>query len=370
MKQFIGETNITNSIIGRVEKSNPESKLYYIYKNKCEYNKDTTYFLYDNSKDKINKNKNYFKLIGSSLQIKNHDIVLIQTSGNGTLLYENGKDDNTLIVTHNCNNECIMCSQPPRHEEDNYLSMNLKIVNLIKNQPNYLCISGGEPTIKWSDFIKLVELVNIKLPLTNVFILSNARVFSEYNKAQMLAKLAKDKVKIAVPLFSDTDDIHDYIAGIEGAFWETVNGLLNLHRVGISIEIRVIIMKQNVNRLSNLIYFIYHNFPFIEHIALMGLEITGNAKKNLNDIWIDPKVATSSIRNAILNANRRNMPISLYNFPLCTIPKYLWKYARKSISEWKRVFLPNCNECKVKKLCCGIFNTNIGVLQKNINPIL
>ena len=40
--------------------------------------------------------------------------------------------------------------------------------------------------------------------------------------------------------------------------------------------------------LGDIADFIVRNLPFVERVALMGLEITGLTRANLEELWIDP----------------------------------------------------------------------------------
>jgi MoaA/NifB/PqqE/SkfB family radical SAM enzyme len=81
---------------------------------------------------------------------------------------------------------------------------------------------------------------------------------------------------------------HDYVVQSVNAFNETVRGILNLKSLDRRVEIRVVIHKQTIDRLVRLCEFIARNLLFVDHVALMGLEITGFTRANLDDLWIDP----------------------------------------------------------------------------------
>ena len=74
----------------------------------------------------------------------------------------------------------------------------------------------------------------------------------------------------------------------QGAFDQTIRGLYNAAEHGLGIEIRIVLHKQTLPRLPQLAEFIYRNLPFVDHIALMGLENMGYVKANWNLLWIDP----------------------------------------------------------------------------------
>jgi len=93
---------------------------------------------------------------------------------------------------------------------------------------------------------------------------------------------------IGIPLYSDVASKHDFVVQAEGAFDETVRGIMNLERCDQRVEIRVVIHKQTFERLPQTARFIARNIPFVAQVALMGLEMMGFTKTNLDALWIDP----------------------------------------------------------------------------------
>jgi len=87
----------------------------------------------------------------------------------------------------------------------------------------------------------------------------------------------------------------------------------------------------------------------------MGLELMGYARTNLNGLWIDPVEYQAQVEEAVAELAWARLNVSLYNLPLCLLPKATWKYARQSISDWKNVYLPECDQCAVKDQCAGFF---------------
>jgi len=51
----------------------------------------------------------------------------------------------------------------------------------------------------------------------------------------------------------------------------------------------------------------------------------------------------------------RGMSVSIFNVPLCTMPRDLWPFCRQSISDWKNLYLPECDGCSVRQDCSGFF---------------
>jgi hypothetical protein len=125
------------------------------------------------------------------------------------------------------------------------------------------------------------------------------------------------------------------------------------------VEIRVVLHRHTYQRLPKLAEFIYRNLPFASHIALMGLEMMGFAVPNLPELWIDPAEYGRELREAVEHLAGRGMDVSIYNHQLCIVPREVWPYCRKSISDWKNDYLPVCSGCAERKNCGGFFTSSL-----------
>ncbi|MDB5386201.1 MAG: moaA 3, partial [Planctomycetaceae bacterium] len=123
------------------------------------------------------------------------------------------------------------------------------------------------------------------------------------------------------------------------------------------VELRVVLHRQTVDRLPSLARYIARNLPFVEHVALMGLEMMGYVRMNLDALWIDPVDYQSSLVEAVRTLDQHGMNISIYNHQLCTLDETLWPYAAKSISDWKNEYMDVCEKCAVRDDCGGFFSS-------------
>jgi His-Xaa-Ser system radical SAM maturase HxsC len=288
------------------------------------------------------------------------DVVSLAPGGQVRTLYRIGSSYNALLVTERCNSFCLMCSQPPRNlDESGRVWELLRLVDLIDPGTRELGITGGEPTLLKGDLLRLVRHCKERLPATALHILSNGRLFYYGSLARKLAAIEHPDLMIGVPLYSDLDSEHDFVVQASGAFDQTMIGLHNLGRFGVPVEIRVVIHAHTWRRLPALAEFIYRNLPFASHVALMGLEIMGFATANLEDLWVDPVQYREELGAATSYLARRGMRVSIYNHQLCVLPRYLWPYSRKSISDWKNDFLPECAGCEVQSACGGFFTSSL-----------
>ena len=182
-------------------------------------------------------------------------------------------------------------------------------------------------------------------------------------------EIGHPNLTLGIPLYSDLPAEHDYVVQAKGAFNETLTGLHNLARFGIQIEIRVVIHKQTYLRLINLAEFIWRNLPFVDHIALMGLEMMGYVKKNIEVLWIDPVEYQNELEEAVRYLHYRGMHISIYNHQLCVLRENLWSFARKSISDFKNIYLDECFECGAREMCGGLFKSAENIHSKHIKAL-
>lgn len=269
-------------------------------------------------------------------------------------------NDNSLFVTAQCNNRCLMCSQPPlnRNDIDALFEKNLLILNSAPTGLKDIGITGGEPTLLGEKLFDLIEKIKSKLPDTQIHILSNGRAFANRDYARKLAKVGGAELLIGIPLHSDYCRDHDLITQVEQSYIETMKGLYNLAEFGVKIELRIVINKINFNRLHPISNFIYKNLPFVTYVSFMGLEDTGYTVKNYEKVWINPGEYQIQLETAVLNLATWSMDVSIFNLPHCCLPESLHEFARKSISDWKVKYLTSCEECKLKDSCCGLFATS------------
>lgn len=269
-------------------------------------------------------------------------------------------NDNTLFVTGRCNNNCIMCCQPPTKKDDFdfFYEQNLRLIQTASKDLSVIGISGGEPTLLGKRFFDLVAQIREYLPETMIHVLSNGRQFCTESYAIKLKEIGQNKISLGIPLHSDSSLIHDEIAGVKNAFNETILGLYNIAAVGLPIELRIVLNRKNYSRLPELSTFIFKNLSFVTSVSFMGMEYIGFAVKNSEQIWIEPLDYIENLRKAVHDLNDWNIDVSLFNLPLCLLPDDLHSFARKSISDWKNNYTELCETCIKKEECCGLFTTS------------
>lgn len=322
-----------------------------------------------NLNDKLNGYSVVYK-VPSLDHLFEGDLVAVGNDGNIKTLYRVNSFHNTILATERCNSNCLMCSQPPRNRNDipTLYSIYEKAIPMIPKDCPELCISGGEPTLMGELFFQLLGNIKHNLPDTEIHLLTNGRSFAWPAMAERLGALEYDRLMLGIPVYSDYYQVHDYIVQARDAFNQTILGLHNLARHNQRIEVRVVLHQQSIPRLTRLARYIYKNLPFAEHVTFMGLEYVGYTPHNIEKLWVDPYDYMNELGEAVEFLAGQGMHVSIYNTQLCVLPEQLWKYARKSISDWKQSYLPECNRCAKLQDCGGLFTWNLKKHSEHIRP--
>lgn len=277
-------------------------------------------------------------------------------------------NDNTLFTTARCNNNCIMCCQPPMSTDDmnELFERNITIINRSPKSIPVVGISGGEPTLLGEKLIDIIKHIRATLPDSDIHILSNGRNFKDIKYTRQVVDAADEKLFVGIPLHSDYYRDHDIIAGAKEAYNETMAGIFNLAAFGAAIELRIVINRLNYMRLPQIADFIHKNLAFVAWTAFMAMEHIGHAVSNECNIWIEPIDYADKLTEAVLTLAQWRKEVAVYNLPLCLISESIHSFAQKSISDWKNMYLPECDRCSLKSKCCGLFATS----QKPFKGIL
>ena len=285
---------------------------------------------------------------------------VLTTSVDGTrlrVLWRHRARQNSILLTERCNHMCLMCSQPPKPNNDDWLiDQAFELIRLLPPWTSTeIGFTGGEPTLYGERLFALLRLCRNLVPQAPVHTLSNGRFFSNDEFAAGYAAVDNPNMMIGIPIYGSEPTLHDFVVQSKGAFDDTVSGILNLVARGQRVEIRVVVHKQTAPHLVEIAEFISRNLPFVEQVVFMGLEMIGFARANIDDIWIDPVDYKEILYEAVTLLDRKGIRTLVYNHQLCVIDRRLWPFAVRSISDWKNEYHPECLKCSVLHDCGGFF---------------
>lgn len=296
-------------------------------------------------------------VVGDLTELVDDDVVAVMPGAGGVqVLYRVSDVHHTVFLTNRCNSRCVMCSQPPTTHDDSWLIDEAKQIALhVSRAPGVVGFTGGEPLLLGEDLGEVLRFYLSAMPATRFEVLSNGRSLSDPALAESLLKPLPNRVCWMVPLYGHADLLHDDIVQSQGAFDETIAGLLNLQDFGQSVQLRVVLIEPVLQALPELCSFVAKNLPFVREVALMGCEPVGLALANRAACEVDIRQWEATLSSAIGILRRAELPVLLMNIPLCGISADLRSLAQRSISDWKQVFAPECAGCSVRADCSGLF---------------
>ena len=300
------------------------------------------------------------------------DIIrFLPQSGRFRTLYRRASKHNSFLVTDRCNHYCLMCSQPPKDVDDRWILDELKVaLPLVAKDTASVCFTGGEPLLDWREFIEVLALCREELPDTAIHVLSNGRAFVRDEIVAAWAALRHPNLTVGIPIYSAVDHVHDYVVQAHGAFDETVLGILKLKDSGQRIEVRVVLHAVTAPRIVETCKWLARNLPFVNHVALMGLENTGFAIANAEKLWIDPLDYRAELAEGVNILASARVNVSVYNLQRCVLDRSVWPHAVQSISDWKNGYVEECDRCIEKDRCSGFFTSGRPRRSRGISPIL
>ncbi|MCX7289551.1 His-Xaa-Ser system radical SAM maturase HxsC [Janthinobacterium sp.] len=294
----------------------------------------------------------------SSTELIPGDIVTLDVKKSQVfVLYRESDSHHSLLLTNRCNSYCIMCSQPPTKHDDSWLVEEVvDVIRHLRLSPPVLGLSGGEPLLLGADLRRILDVLHISHPSTRVEVLTNGRLFSDANVVDAILKGLQPGVQWLVPLYGHADFFHDFVVQSSGAFEQTLSGLLALQEYEQATQLRIVLVETVLQSLEELCSFIGRNLPFVKEVALMACEPTGFALANREQCELDLLDWTDALLRSSSILRRYSVPHLFMNAPLCALPTKLRSFAHKSISDWKNVYVQECESCSAKDKCSGLFS--------------
>lgn len=281
------------------------------------------------------------------------DILLISPRARtARRLLRASSQQNFLLVTEQCDQLCVMCSQPPKKTHRDQFGLFEEAV-LLAPHGMRITITGGEPTLHKERLLELLQRAADERPDLHFHTLTNAQHFAVDDIAAL--RTLKRTCSWGVPLYSADAAVHDQIVGKSGAFHLLENGLSILGSAGASVELRTVVMTQTIGGLEDTASFVARNLSFVELWAIMQLENIGFAKSRWSELFVDTSEDFRPIASAVEIARAAGVEALLYNFPLCTVDRHFRGLAPSTISDWKRKYVDVCDGCSARDGACGGF---------------
>ena len=305
-------------------------------------------------------------------QLRSFDVVEIDEKNILRSLYQFESNSNALITGMACNSNCVMCPCSERsrmNQKPCRIDKLMEIIRYIPRNAPHITVTGGEPTLLRDGLFELMQYINENLPQTFIQYLTNGRAFADPVFGQNFSNLLTLKDRVAIPIHGHTAGLHDLITRSPGSFHQTMRGIKRLEASAAELEIRVVVSRLNFTEMIHISELIIDSFQRITCVNFMGMEMLGNAVKNAAAVWIDYKDAFSMLKPAIDLLVHAEIDVELYNFPLCCVERGYWGICTNSISDYKISYYKQCEQCKVRSICGGFFDSTGRYGHLSIIPV-
>ena len=303
----------------------------------------------------------------------NFDVFELDERGFAYKCFDNSSNDNAILVTNKCNSNCIMCptAEIVRKKDTNITADRLiEIASHFPKDAPHITITGGEPFLIKKEIFRLFSYLKESFLCTDFLLLTNGRAFASEEYASLLHDSLPNYTIVGIPIHGHIPELHDYITQSKGSFNQTISGIKKLLSKKINVELRIVVSKINAPYIRDISKLVVKEIPEVYCVKIMAMEMTGNAAKNAEKVWIDYSEAFKSSKDAVDILVSKGINVGLYNFPLCTVNKQYWSICEKSISGNKIRFAPQCENCSVKDACGGVFFGTIRFLKDTLDPVI
>ena len=278
-----------------------------------------------------------------------------------------------------CNNKCVMCSNPawpwpselPAQDAYNYEHLLERLPGLKKKIEKFepINLTGGETTLH-PDFFKLLDKLESDFPGHKLNLLSNGRMFAYEDFARRV--MAYSNMNFIIPLHGYNDLTHDRVTAVNGSFKQTISGLKNILKYkknDQAVEIRIVLSGITCEYADQILRFVHKNFPVINRIVIVFMEIEGQAAANLRKISLRYDQLKPFFRK-IKPYFKYFEDLCFYHFPLCTIMPELWPHVWRTLPAEEISFVKVCQKCSYRRYCLGIHKGYLAYLgDKEFKPI-
>lgn len=272
-----------------------------------------------------------------------------------------------------CDKNCIFCNE--WWEKFKYTKKNSIIQNkksIIKEKPNWVILSDREPTFS-EDFIENIKLCK-KYDINTISVITSWWKFQDYTFCEESIREWLNEIRISIHWHNN--EIHDAITQKKWSFNEIKKTLNNFsalnHKYKFDIFVLVVICKQNINYLKDILIFL-KSFS-ISRISYSFVELTWNWYNNR--AIVVPKITDAIIKIEELlkfyesKTKNENEVLNFENIPYCNIyhkyHRYLWlrtihiweNYSTKNdkvtyfADQYRdKEFLESCKDCCLYDKC-------------------
>ena len=184
-----------------------------------------------------------------------------------------------LRLTMACNERCVFCNVPVedyRPVTPSRAALAAELDAFIASGEQTLTISGGEPTLMRDRLIDVVTKARgAGVPFVE---LQTNAVLIDDDYAQALATAGVTSAFVS--FLSHVPELHDQLAGLEGAYPDCLRGMDALMDAGIAVTLNPVTAFSTQHLVGDYVAFVAQRLPRVRAISLSAVQPHGRAKDN------------------------------------------------------------------------------------------
>ncbi len=288
-------------------------------------------------------------------------------------------------VTRRCNQQCIICSNPPTEKKLTLENAKQKIDEIKREGGDGVIITGGEPTL----YAELPALIIYALK-EGIFprIITNGQKMADYKYAKSLQDAGLQHLHLSI--YSCREKVQATISKNDDSLKNIVKALENLKKLKtIMVDINIAISRLNADHLSETTKWITENYPFVKHFVFNNLDpFMNRASKNPEVI---PRLHDFELElyRCLKFLEKNGKTFRVERVPLCYLPEFEFSSTetRKIVKQeartvyfldekgktiqtkWESEKAQCCSDCYANDICTGIYGRGKYYSIKELSPI-
>lgn len=289
-------------------------------------------------------------------------------------------------VTRQCNQQCIICSNPPNEEILTLKKAQQKIDEIKEEGGEGVIITGGEPTL-YTDLPTLIGYAYKK----GVFprIITNGQKMADFAYAESLKNAGLRHLHLSI--YSYQNKIQSIISKNKDSLKNVIKALDNLGKIKvITVNINITISKLNANHLSKTVEWLVEKYPFVKHFVFNNLDPFMN-RASENSQKVVPRLHDFELElyRALKILAEKGKTFRVERVPLCYLPQFefsstetrkivkkeartvyfLDQKGKSTQAEWKSEKTRCCTYCSLDDICAGVYGWGRGYSVSELSPV-
>ncbi|NTW27400.1 MAG: radical SAM protein [Candidatus Moranbacteria bacterium] len=288
-------------------------------------------------------------------------------------------------VTRQCNQKCIICSNPPTEQLLSLLAAKRKVDEIKNEGGEGIIITGGEPTL----YKYLPELIAYAYK-EGIFprIITNGQKLASWRYAKALN--AAGLRHLHVSIYSCRDDVQAAISQNADSLKNITKALDNLKRLGdMTVNMNIAISKLNAGHLSETVSWVVEKYPMVQHFVFNNLDPHMNRASENPEVVPRMHDFELELHKSLNFLEKNGKTFRVERVPLCYLAgfefastetrKIVKKEARTvyfldtkeklTQSTWESEKAPWCNACELNDICAGLFGWGRFYSIEELSPV-